>query len=436
MTQSIAHSGSRIGSPPARAVASAPQPGRARGRVGAPADRRAGRSSSGAAVLDALLHDAPDVRAARLATCASVRHDSSLAIMTPAIDRPVSRQCASSSSPVRERVRDRGRVLDDAVAPLAVLVDDEAAADGVVGAVEQRPAVGVERLERHPVRVRGQRRRRCMMRSSSGSKSIRCLPGSAAGARSAPASTRPSPGRCRRSPGPRPRGRAARPGRSRARGRWRRASRRAGPRTRAVRVEQAQLAQRRRRTDAAARIGPTVCDDDGPMPTEKRSRALRAIRELPHPVRQPQHDVFGEGGPRHHPPGVLRGPPEDDGHRLHLRRHRAADRELPGVQVELASSCRARRAPSGPTARAWFGSTTRRRPDRAAQPRAAVQRRPGGACDSRLGLVAEHGEPLVGREPDDRHRAALGALTLSHLTDRSCGKAHPRASPTASTASA
>ena len=27
----------------------------------------------------------------------------------------------------------------------------------------------------------------------------------------------------------------------------------------------------------AARIGPTVCDDDGPMPTENRSRTLRAI---------------------------------------------------------------------------------------------------------------------------------------------------------------
>ena len=28
----------------------------------------------------------------------------------------------------------------------------------------------------------------------------------------------------------------------------------------------------------AARIGPTVCDDDGPMPTENRSRTLSAIR--------------------------------------------------------------------------------------------------------------------------------------------------------------
>ena len=72
------------------------------------------------------------------------------------------------------------------------------------------------------------------------------------------------------------RGRAGRPCRCRARARWRRASR-----TAATARRRPGRARRRRaaapRTCAAARIGPTVCELDGPMPIEKRSKTLSAM---------------------------------------------------------------------------------------------------------------------------------------------------------------
>ena len=45
-------------------------------------------------------------------------------------------------------------------------------------------------------------------------------------------------------------------------------------------VQQAGVAQSPSANKPAARIGPTVCEDDGPMPTENMSRALSAIRRL------------------------------------------------------------------------------------------------------------------------------------------------------------
>ena len=79
---------------------------------------------------------------------------------------------------------------------------------------------------------------------------------------------------------------------------------------------------------AAARIGPTVCDDDGPMPTENMSRALSAIRaalsalpsrdlrpcELGHRVEQPAAEEVGERRPRQDPVGLVGDLPQDHRH--------------------------------------------------------------------------------------------------------------------------
>ncbi len=67
-----------------------------------------------------------------------MRHDSSLAIITPLIGRPVSAHCSSSWSPVVNGYFTGGVVGHDDVLADLVLVEHEAATHRVVLALAQR----------------------------------------------------------------------------------------------------------------------------------------------------------------------------------------------------------------------------------------------------------------------------------------------------------
>ena len=115
--------------------------------------RPPGRTPSVAMPLrDALLHDAPDLE--QVGADLLLGAPRQLVLEHDAGDRlagllAVGEQLVAGA----ERVRDRGRVLHDHRRAVDVLADDEAAADGVVRVLGERPAVGVESRERHAVRV-------------------------------------------------------------------------------------------------------------------------------------------------------------------------------------------------------------------------------------------------------------------------------------------
>ena len=184
---------------------------------------------------------------------------------------------ASSSSPVRKGCATGVESSTILVSPVGVLADDEAAADGVVRVLRHGPPVGVERRERHAVGVQRQRLAAVQhevlvldevdlvlaeQREPLASRGSR---------RGAP---RPPAGRTARAA--RPSGRGGRPCRCRARGPVAPSEPKSCERTRATR-SRTPSSRSRSAKSAAARIGPTVCELDGPMPIEKRSKTLSAM---------------------------------------------------------------------------------------------------------------------------------------------------------------
>ncbi len=123
-------------------------------RGGAPADlEAAGKHAGGAGpALDALLHHRPDVQQTLadlgLAAPGELVGEHDVADPQPGLAR-VRQQLLAGA----ERVADRCAVLDDHRVAGFVLVEDEAAAHGVVLAPVQLGPVGVHRPEDHPVAV-------------------------------------------------------------------------------------------------------------------------------------------------------------------------------------------------------------------------------------------------------------------------------------------
>ena len=174
-----------------------------------------------------------------------------------------------------ERVRHRRRVGPQRRVPGTVVVQHEPAADGVVGAADQLGAVGVPGGAGHAVRVEGERappvHDQVLARVEARPRGAR-----RAGAARVSLIVAGQPGRrrrCRSSRGRARSGPRARPGRCRARARSRRASRTA-PRGRAASAAAGRTPSSASTNRFAARIGPTVCELDGPMPTVKSSKTL------------------------------------------------------------------------------------------------------------------------------------------------------------------
>ena len=176
-----------------------------------------------------------------------------------------------------ERVLDRDRVLDQLVVLGGRVADHEPAADGVELLDVDLGAAGVEDGEPHPVGVVrelfvgleddvaiGRRIRWCGVRRAA-ARRIRRRPGRAA-----------PDDRVRWSRAPRRGGPRSPPGRCGGRCRWRRGSRRARIGPAASRSKRPWLSSLTRR-NLAARMGPTVCEEDGPIPILKMSKTLSSM---------------------------------------------------------------------------------------------------------------------------------------------------------------
>ena len=165
-----------------------------------------------------------------------------------------------------EREGARGHPRGLAVAP------DEPPADGVVGLLGEHGIIGVERGERHRIRMPRQPGARqkgdAILREGDRVRAVEQEFARRRASRSRPGARHPDP-RCGDPAPAAPR----RPRRAcRARCPWRRASRR-GCRSRAPRVRADRSERRRSAKSRPARMGPTVWELEGPTPMENSSNA-------------------------------------------------------------------------------------------------------------------------------------------------------------------